>query len=211
MRGRSQPIVAAAASLLVLVVVFFVMVRPRQNELGEVRDEVTAERDRTQQLEVELARLEELRDNAPKLQAELDRIREAVPRENEVANFIFQVEDAANSAGVGFIQITPELPKPPPEGAPLAEVRFTIGSGGGYYALEDFIRRLYSLDRAVRIDGLQMTGVEGEEAADGRVSATLTARAFFELPEGAAATTTAPGTTTETPAPATETPAPAAP
>lgn len=207
MRGRSQPIIAGVAIFLVLVVVFFLLVRPRQGELGGVRDEVVAEQDRTQQLQAELARLEALRENAPKLQATLDRIREFVPRDNDVSNFLFQVQEAADQAGVGFVQITPELPKPPPEGAPLAEIRMAIGSQGGYFALEDFIRRLYSLDRAVRIDGLLMTGIEGEEAVDGRVSVQLTARAFFELPAGAAPATTAtpaPGTTvTETPAPTT--------
>ena len=212
MTGRSQTILAGVSAVLVLLLVFFLMVRPRLAELGEVRDEIQTERDRTQQLQTELARLEALRDNAPQLEAELERIRRFVPASNEVSDFVLQVQQAADQAGVGFVQITPELPKPPPEGAPLAEVRMTIGAKGGYFALQDLIRRLYDLERAMRIDNLTMAGVEGEEAADGRVTLTLIGRIFFELPAGsapAASATPAPGTTapttTTTPAPATTT------
>jgi Tfp pilus assembly protein PilO len=208
-RGRSQTIIAGVGVAVVLVVVFFLLIRPRQNALGDVRDEVAAERDRSQQLEAELERLRALQDNAPQLQAELDRMREFVPGHNDVPNFIFQVQEAANHAGVGFVQITPELPKPPPEGAALAEIRSTIGAKGGYFAVQDFIRRLYDLDRAVRIDNLTMTGVEddAQAAEEGRVELQLTARIFFELPTGAAAP--APETTAPAPVPApTGSPAP---
>jgi Tfp pilus assembly protein PilO len=152
-----------------------------------------------------VARLEALRDDAPRLQAALDEMRALVPKTNEVPSFIFAVQEAADQAGVGFLQITPELPKPPPEGAELAEVRATIGAEGGYFAVQDFIRRLYDLDRAVRIDGVTMTGIEDEESADdASVSVQLVARIFFDLPEGASAATT--GTTTTTTTPPTTTP-----
>jgi Tfp pilus assembly protein PilO len=212
MSGRSQTIAAGAAVVVVLLAFYFLAIRSRQGELGKARQEVQQERDRTQQLEAELARREALRDDAPRLQAALDEARQLVPDSNEVANFIFQVQDAADQAGVGFLQITPELPKPPPEGAELAEVRSTIGAQGGYFAVQDFIRRLYDLDRAVRIDNLTMTGVESDEdaAQDGRVQVDMTARIFFDLPAGAAAAT--PGATTTTPPTTTPTaPAPAPP
>jgi Tfp pilus assembly protein PilO len=209
--ARSQTIVAAVGVALVLLLVFFLLIRPRRAELGRVRNEVQSERDRTQQLEAELARLEALRDDAPRLQARLDEMRALVPERNDVSVFISQVQTAAVQAGVGFVQITPELPKPPPEGAQLAEVRTTIGARGGYFAIQDFIRRLYDLERAVRIDGLTMTGTEDDQEAaeQGRITATFTARVFFELPEAAApaaaptpGTTTTTTTTTTAPAPA---------
>jgi Tfp pilus assembly protein PilO len=204
--ARSQMIAAVAAVVVVLLAFYFFAIRSRQNELGLVRQETQQERDLTQQLETELARREALQEDAPRLQAALDEMREFVPGDNQVANFIFQIQNAADQAGVGFLQITPELPKPPPEGARLAEVRTTIGAQGGYFAVQDFVRRLYDLDRAVRIDNLTMTGVEDDkEAADeGRVQLTLMARIFFGLPEGGA--TTSSGTTEPAPAPATSSP-----
>lgn len=203
MRARGQLILAVAGVVVVLLVVFLMLIKPRQSALGEVRAQVQTEQDRTQQLQTEVDRLQALQRNAPQLEATLARIRELVPRNNDVANFIFEVQNAAARAGVGFVQITPELPEQPPEGAPLAEVRATIGAKGGYFAVQDFVRRLYDLDRAVRIDTVTMTGVEDDQQAaeDGRIDVVMAARVFFELPEGVAAASATTPTTTTTPAP----------
>lgn len=203
MRPRGQLILAAAGVVVVLLVVFLMLIKPRQSALGEVRAQVQTEQDRTQQLQTEVDRLQALQRNAPQLEATLARIRELVPRNNDVANFIFEVQNAAARAGVGFVQITPELPEQPPEGAPLAEVRATIGAKGGYFAVQDFVRRLYDLDRAVRIDTVTMTGVEDDQQAaeDGRIDVVMAVRVFFELPEGVAAASATTPTTTTTPAP----------
>jgi Tfp pilus assembly protein PilO len=188
---------------LVLLAFSLIFIRGRRAELGAVRAVIKAEEDKTQQLQAELARLQALQENEPRLRAQLEEVRQFVPERDDVANFIFQVQRAADAAGVGFVQITPELPKPPPEGATLGEVRATIGAKGGYFAVQDFIRRLYDLDRAVRIDGLTLTGSEDTEQTteEGRIDVQLTSRIFFEPPAGAAAADpatagTAPTTTT---------------
>ena len=186
MSARSRIILSVLAVLVVLIGFFFLAIRPRQQELGRVEDEIESEEARTNQLQTELARLQELQANAPELEAELATIRGFVPRDDEVPNFIFLVQDAANAAGVDFVQITPELPKPPPEGAALAEVRATIGAGGGYFAVQDFIRRLHGLDRAVRIDNMTLSGTE-EETGETVITFTSIARIFFEPPAPAEA------------------------
>ena len=206
MTARTRLILAIVGVLVVCVAFYFVFVRARQNELKTVNQEIADENSRTVQLQSELARLQDLQDRAPELQAELAEIREQVPQNHETASFIFEVEEAADAAGVEFVQITPELPKAPPEGAPLAEVRIVVGGDGGYFALQDFVRRLYNLDRAVRIDLLTMAGVEDQETRDTTIDMDLTLRIFHELP--AATGTATAGGTTAAPAPGT-TPAPA--
>lgn len=185
MSPRARLIVSIVAVLLALILFFFFFVRPRQQKLDRVEAEIATEEARTTQLRSELARLQELQANAPKFEAELAKIRGYVPRDDEVPNFIFLVQDAANTAGVDFVQITPQLPKPPPEGAALAEIRAQIGAGGGYFAIQDFIRRLHGMDRAVRIDNLTLTGTE-EETGEVTVTLSATARIFFEAPGGGA-------------------------
>jgi Tfp pilus assembly protein PilO len=203
MSVRARMILTAVASLLVLVAFFFLFIRPRQTELGKVRDEVKQEEARTVSLRSELRRLQALQENAPELEAELARFRELVPRNHEVPNFIFLVQEAADEAGVDFVNITPELPKAPPEGAPVAEVRATIGAGGGYFSIQDFLRRLYDLDRALRVDSVTMSGRE-EETGETTITLGMISRVFFEPPGGIAgaaagtATDTATGATTET-------------
>lgn len=191
MTGRSRLIVAVAVSFLVLLLVFFFVIRPKRAELAEVRAQIEAEEQRTQSLQAELNRLRALQANEPQLRAELAELQQFVPRNHQIPNFIFQVQDASNQSGVSFLQITPELPKQPPEGAALAEVRITLGAQGGYFAIQDFIRRLYALDRALRIDVLQMSG--GEDDVQGvSISMTSTSRIFFDLPTAAVGGATAP-------------------
>ena len=199
MSARVRMILAVVASVLVLAVFFFLFIKPRQKELGKVRDEVEQEEARTVSLRSELRRLQALQENAPKLEAELARFRELVPRNHEVPNFIFLVQEAADEAGVDFVNITPELPKAPPEGAPVAEVRATIGAGGGYFSVQDFLRRLYDLDRALRVDSVTMAGQE-EESGETTLTLDMVSRVFFEPPGGVAgaATGTSTGTATET-------------
>lgn len=210
MSARTRLILTVVAAVLVVLLAFFLLIRPRQAELTDVQAQVEQEENLTIQLRGQLARLQELQRNAPRLQAELDRIRDLVPQEHETPNFIFQVTAAAAASGVDVVQLTPELPKPPPEGAQLAQVRVTIGGEGGYFAIQDFVRRLYNLDRALRIDVLDL--IESE-TGDG-IRLTATARIFFEIPAGvtgiAPAAPTAPVTPTAPPASAPP-PAPASP
>ena len=192
--ARTRMIVAVAGVLVVAAAFFFMFVKPRQAALGEVRESVEVAEQETMRLQSELGRLQALQENAPQLEARLAEVRGQVPQEAEVANFVFQVQDVANRSGVDFVQITPELPKPPPEGAEVAEIRVTVGARGGYFAVQDFVRRLYSLDRSLRIDNFDMQAEEDEDTGMYEVSFTSVARIFFELPPG--------GVTGSVPAPA---------
>ena len=211
MSARARLILVIVGALVVCALFYFFAIRSRQSELGEVRAQVEDEENRTQQLQTELERLQQLQENAPRLEARLAEIREMVPETNEVPNFIFQVQQAASQAGVRFVQITPQLPKPPPEGAQLAEVPSTVSAKGSYFSMQDFVRRLYDLDRAARIDNLTLAAEESadEEAAGPSQELVLetTTRVFFELPTGAPAgtTTTTPETATAPASPAPET------
>jgi Tfp pilus assembly protein PilO len=203
--ARARLILAIVAALLVSVAFYFLFVRSRQGQLSEVQGEIEAEEAKTVELEATLSRLQGLQANAAKFEARLAEIRQLIPPDDEVANFMFQVQDEANRAGVTFVQITPEVPKPPPEGAQVAEIRAVIGAEGDYFALQDFLRRLYDLDRALRIDNLVITSEEDQETQQLNVTLTATARIFFELPAGKAATAPPAGTT---PVPAPTQPAP---
>ncbi len=184
MTPRNRLILTIAGVVVVLLLGYFFFLRPQQARLADVNDEIDTAETQTVELTSTLNRLQDLAENAPELRAQLDEVRELVPPEDEVANFIFQVQEAADQSGVGFLQITPTLPRPPLEGAALAEVGVQIRSRGGYFAIQDFIRRLYDLDRAVRMDSLQLAGsaetTEGQAA--GRVEMTSGVRIFFELP-----------------------------
>lgn len=219
MSPRTQMVLAIVGVVIVVVLVFVVFVNPKRSELSEAKTQVQTEQQKTVTLQAELAQLRALQKSAPKLEAQLQRFRDLVPQTNDVPNFIFQVQEAADASGVGFVSVAPELPKAPPEGSPLAEVRVTISAGGGYFAVQDFVRRLYSLDRAVRLDSLDLTsnssggstsstststsstsGSTGT-AQQGEITADMVTRVFYEPPPGSSTGSTVP-TTSGTPAPA---------
>jgi Tfp pilus assembly protein PilO len=227
--ARTRLIVAGVLAFIVCLVFFFVFIRPRNAELERVTNEVTAAKGEQDTLRDQLASLEALRKNAPELQAELNEIRELIPKRDDFYNFMLQMIDAADAAGVGLDQLDPEFPAPALEAPALAEITILIRAQGGYFGLQDFTRRVQELDRAVSISGSTLTTVEGEEteqggaSAEGSVLLEMTVRVFFETPEVQApvpvpgevpaptdgAATPAPGAT---PAPATTpatTPAPA--
>lgn len=185
MNARTRMILAIAGVVVVCALFFYFFIRARQTELATVRTNIVAEEDRAVQLTTELNRLKELQERAPELQAELTRIRELVPVEHEVPNYIFLVQDAATEAGVDFVSITPELPRTPPEAAPLAQVRMEILAEGGFFALQDVLRRIYALDRATRIDNLTL----GVDETTNELSLTIATRIFFELPAAPASQT----------------------
>lgn len=204
MSQRARLILVVVAGFLLCVAVYFLLVRSRQSELNTINENIATEQSRTSQLQVELERLRDLQARAPELQAELDRFRSLVPLEHETSNLVLQIDEAAKESGITFADITPELPKSPPEGAALAEVRMTIGGRGGYFALQDFVRRLYDLDRALRIDNITMSAGE-EEDGGSSVNLVVIARVFFDVPAAPGAATSAPPNTTDpaaTPAPA---------
>ena len=231
MSGRARIILTAAVSFVVLLAFFFAFVQPRRTELGEVRSRVEAEEARTTQLTADLAHLKDLRSNAPQLQAQLDELRSAVPSSDEIPELLLKIEDVASRADVDFVQITPEIPAPPAEDATVAQVNLAIGAEGSYFSLQDFVRRLYEMDRALRIDYLTMSGGQedsgtaaaGETGATGASGAVTTAptitlqmnaRIFFTpsvsgAATGAPAGTGTPATPGATPAP-TASPAPSA-
>jgi Tfp pilus assembly protein PilO len=213
MSGRTRLILAIVVVVLFCLLLFMFVIRPRQSELSDVQAEVERAQSTQLQLQQQLEVLRDLQDRAPDLQADLEEIRGLVPQSAELPNFIFQVQEAANLSGVGVVQIQPELPKQPPEGAQLAEVRTILRAQGDYFAIQDFVRRLYDLDRALRIDTMALTEpgagttttetgtatAGGATAPDpGEIEVNVAARIFFELPQGAAGAGGA-GTTPTTP------------
>ncbi|MDQ3784149.1 MAG: type 4a pilus biogenesis protein PilO [Actinomycetota bacterium] len=207
MSNRTRMILVVFGIVALCAAWFFFFIRPRQAELANVRADTVEEENKTLALQTELDRLEQLQANAPALEAELAVTRRLIPSENEVANYIFLVEEAATQADIDFVNVTPELPKPPPEGAPLAEIRTVIGAEGGYFEIQDFFRRLYGLDRAVRVDLMTLapagdaaaTDTVADPAAANKLRLDLTARIFFEPPEGASSASAAPAPATTTP------------
>jgi Tfp pilus assembly protein PilO len=92
---------------------FFLSFRPASNRLGELRAEVKRNRDEVSALEAKLKRLIALQRNERGARDEANRRLAALPNDPKVSDFIVQVQDAANAAGIDFLSISPSLPAAP--------------------------------------------------------------------------------------------------
>ncbi len=191
MSVRNRAILLAAVFVLLLLVWFFFMFRPNQRRISELR----AEQEQVQQeiggLQVQLERLRELQRQEPQLRAQFARLQDALPDDPRLPDFILQVQEAANLAGIDFLSITPSLPaaftppgamQPPPEAAQLQAISVSISVTGTYFEVEDFIIRLERLQRAVRIGSFTLAPGEGAAGGSPTLSTTLQMQMFMVSP-----------------------------
>ena len=157
MSVRWQAIIAGVVFVLLVVAWFFLGFNPNRDRISELEEQQEQVVMEIGELRVRLERLLELRRQEPQLRAELTRMRDALPNDPRLPDFILQVQETANLAGIDFLSITPSLPSPftPPGGAAqptLQAISVSISTRGRYFEIEDFIVRMERMRRAVRIN-----------------------------------------------------------
>lgn len=173
-------IILVLASILVSAASFFLVFKPQTEKIEQTRvlaDETEA---KARALRVELQRLRELQKNAPKLREEAAKLDAAMPNDPQLAQFILQVQEAATASGIDWLSVNPTPPAPaaPPQPGVL-EVSITMGVEGGYFQVQDFLVRLETLSRAVKILNLNLSA-SGDEAGGGspKLTSALTMKMF---------------------------------
>ncbi len=198
MSNRNRLILVTSGFVVVALLLYLFLVKPRSAEVDDLAALVAAEEVTTQTLQTQVQQLEALKEDAPRLEEELKTVRGFVPIKSQVDRFIDQIEKRAKEAGVDFVEVTPEVPKSPPEGASIAQIRLSIGASGTFFSLNDFVRLVYDMPRAIRIDLLSLEADQTGTAVR-ILNLRATARIFFELPAAGAAPQPAPGATPEPP------------
>lgn len=144
------------AAVVLISALFFVLVfRPQSNRIAEATDTADAEEQRVQTLRAELDRLQELERNAPELRKQAARFQAAIPEEPRLAEFILQVQEAANASGIEWIAVNPTPPTAGPQ-AGTSDIPIQMNVNGGYFQVQDFLVRLETLPRAVKIDSVNL-------------------------------------------------------
>lgn len=180
-------LVLVALGCIALVAIWFLSVfRPNRERLGEVREQVAATEQEIASLEAQLRRLQQLQREEPRLRAELARFGDAIPPDHRVPDFILQVQDAANLAGIDFLAITPSQPSAPAEGATQV-IGVSLSVTGTFFEMEDFIFRMERLQRSVRLNSFALGG-EGEMSVSLTMQMFALPRAPLELPPPAGTT-----------------------
>jgi len=199
---RNQLLIGGAAVLVIVLLWYFLLYKPLGDDLTSAQEQTSAEQKKTDGLEADLARLQSQAKNASKQQALLRKLDAAVPKNPDLAEFIIQANDIAESSGISFLSIAPT---PPAAGDGASVINMTISISGSFFQLQDYLRQLEQLERLVIVDGISISsGGGGSSGAGGSssdtsssstgdtsLSVSLTARMFTR----AAPTTSADGST----------------
>lgn len=202
--NRQTLLVGLLAAVLVVALWWMFLFSPKQDELAEVQLEIDTALTEQAALQARIRTLQEVRNDAPQLEADLVAAETIIPREAALPSAIRMLAQAADDSGVSLVSITPGRPSQlatGPEG--VAEISLAVAMDGSYFQIVDFLRRVEDpaiVPRAFLWEGMTL-GIDEYPTLSG----TLTGRMFAILP----AVPTAVLPDADTPAPtATETPSP---
>jgi len=159
--GRA-PIIAGAVVLVVAVLAVFLLVLPKMNEVGETEDRLQEAEDREINLTAQLNALEDAEAAAPETELQIAAIDAQVPPTTELPSLFRLLQGAADRAAVDFFSFTPDAPVANVTGS-YSTIESQITVSGGYFAIDQFLFLLETLQRAAKVTTLAVTPYAGGE------------------------------------------------
>jgi Tfp pilus assembly protein PilO len=157
--NRRAPIIAGAILLVALLAVFL-MVLPKMSEVGETEDQLREAQDQEINLAAQLNALEDAQAAAPETELEIAAIDAQVPQTADLPRLFRQLQGAADRAAVDFFSFTPGTPVPNLTGS-YSTIASQITVSGGYFAIDQFLFLLETLQRAAKVTTLAVTPSAG--------------------------------------------------
>jgi Tfp pilus assembly protein PilO len=162
--NRRAPIIAGAIVLLVALLAVFLLVLPKMSEVGETEDLLQAAEDQEINLAAQLNALEDAQAAAPETELEIAAIDAQVPPTADLPSLFRLLQGAADRAAVDFFSFTPGTPVPNVTGS-YSTIASQITVSGGYFAIDEFLFLLETLQRAAKVTTLAVTPSTGGETA----------------------------------------------
>jgi len=159
--GRA-PIIAGAVVLVVAVLAVFLLVLPKMNEVGETEDRLQEAEDREINLTAQLNALEDAEAAAPETELQIAAIDAQVPPTTELPSLFRLLQGAADRAAVDFFSFNPGAPVANVTGS-YSTIESQITVSGGYFAIDQFLFLLETLQRAAKVTTLAVTPYAGGE------------------------------------------------
>jgi Tfp pilus assembly protein PilO len=141
---RSQVLLAGVGAVLLIVVFFVLLFQPARQDLAEVEERIAAEQATQQQLTAEIARLREVRSEAPEVEAQLAAGEAIIPRDPALPSALRQLQLAADESGIVLTAVTTARPTPALDESTegFSQIGINVQLEGGYFQLVDFLRRV---------------------------------------------------------------------
>jgi Tfp pilus assembly protein PilO len=152
-RARIGIFVLAMAAMSAVAVIF--VLRPQSAAIESKKQEAAGEEQRLAQLQLQLRQLQALQQSAPELRARAQSVDTAIPDDPQLAQFILQVQDAASKSAIDWLAVSPTPPSPSAQ-PNLLQINVSMSVNGGYFQVQDFLTRLETLGRAVKISSVTL-------------------------------------------------------
>ena len=162
--NRRSPIIGGAIVLLFSLLAVVLLVLPKMSEVGESEDQLQETQDQEINLAAQLNALEEAQAAAPETELEIAAIDAQVPPTADLPSLFRLLQGAADRAAVDFFSFTPGTPVPNVTGS-YSTIASQITVSGGYFAIDEFLFLLETLQRAAKVTTLAVTPSAGGEGA----------------------------------------------
>ena len=179
--NRQTLLLGLLAVVLVVALWWVFLLSPKRAELTEVEAEIDATLTEQATLQTRIRTLQEVRNDAPQLEADLVATETIIPNEPALPSAIRMLAQSADDSGVSLVSITPGRPSQVqngPEG--LAQITMAVAMDGSYFQIVDFLRRIEDpaiVPRAMLWEGMTLSVDEYPT-----LTGTLTGRMFAVLP-----------------------------
>lgn len=179
--NRREPLIAGAIALLVALLAVFLLVLPKMGEVSETQDQLEAAEDQETSLAARLNSLQDAQAAAPETQQEIAALEAQVPTTADLPTLFRLIQSAADRAAVDFFSFTPGAPVADPTSR-YSTIASQITVTGGYFALDEFLFSLETLQRAAKVTTLAITpAVAGGEPGTATSTSSLQMRITVEF------------------------------
>ena len=180
---RSQVLLSVLGALMVIALFYVLLMQPSREELAVIEASILTEQAAQQELNVEIARLQGVREQAPEVEAQLAAADAIVPRDAALPSSLRQLQLAADESGIILQSVTTTRPaflEGMTNGLSAIDVNLQVV--GDYFQVVDFLRRIE--DPAISARGLDWKNatVAVDEYPALNVALTGTIYAVLDLP-----------------------------
>lgn len=184
---RAMPFLAIGLCLVVALGWYFVWYSPAGDTVAATRAQADVVDAQAQQLEVKVASLRKVADQAPALVARAAQLSARIPNETSLDGFILEANRIAAAHGIEWVSVAPQLLAGGGPGG-VGVIPFSAEVTGSYEQIRTYLEALMNGERLVVLDGVTITASSNDDAdtaAAASLQVSVDGRMFTRaLPEG---------------------------
>lgn len=162
-------------AIIFIVLAVTLIFSPKNKEIKRLGDNITKLDNEIKTSEVKVRRLDELRAENTRLQAQLEELKEKLPEEKEVSVLLKQVSDLGHKSGLVILLWKPQPRKPDPKGI-YVEIPVSMEIIGRYHDLGVFFSHISRIKRIVNISNIKINS--GAKTGSNLLKGAFTASTF---------------------------------